>query len=137
MSTKIHNKLLSIHMTKRKYSIYDALETIRKRPGMYVGDIDLNAINTYLSGYWMAMNDADFDDVSNPEFSKFHEFVRARFNYVESTAGWANMIKAVVIGLDSENIYWENYDKDMTFEQQNEALALFYKLIDEFKAGNA
>lgn len=124
-------------MTKKKYSIYEALETIRKRPGMYVGDIDLNAINTYLAGYWMAMKDADINDVSNPEFHTFHEFVRARYNYDESTAGWANMIKAVVIGLDPEKIRWENYDKDMTFEQQKEALALFYQLIEEFKLKNA
>jgi hypothetical protein len=124
-------------MNKREYSIYDALKTIRKRPGMYAGDIDLNAIKTYLAGYTMAMIDAELEDVSEPEFHSFHEFVRAKYNYFESTAGWANMIKAIVIGLEPENLVWEDYDKDMTFEQQKEALVLFYDLLEEFRGSNA
>lgn len=119
---------------KESYSIYNVLEAIRKRPGMYVGEIDLNYINSFIWGYEMAMDDAGVEDVSRPEFRKFHEFVRAKYNYYESTAGWANMIKAVVLGLNPETVCWEGYDSEMTIEQQKQALSKFYELLDEFKS---
>lgn len=73
----------------------------------------------------MAMRDAGVEDVSTPDFDGFHEFVRERYNYFESTAGWANMIKAVVIGLDPNHIRWENYDHAMTFDQKKRRLICF------------
>lgn len=104
---------------------------------MYIGDLDLDNLKTYIHGYQRAMDDAKINDVSTPEFHGLHEFVRKKYNYFESTAGWANMIKAVVLGLDPENISWESYDKNITFEQQKEALAKFYELLEEYKETSA
>jgi len=104
---------------------------------MYVGNLgflDLNNFSTYINGYIRAMDDAEINDISSPEFHGFHEFVRSKFNYYEATAGWANMIKAVEIGLEPENIRWESYDKEMTFEQHKKSIIKFYELLDEYRS---
>ncbi|WNB74442.1 hypothetical protein [Methylomonas koyamae] len=120
-------------MSKVNYSIYDILDRIEKRPGMYVGDVTLGNLMTYMHGYEMAMRDAEVKDVSIPEFHGFHEFVRKKFGYYESTAGWANMILAVTIGLSPKNIIWENYNVGVTYEQHIESVKTFYKLLNEFR----
>jgi hypothetical protein len=121
-------------MGKANYSIYyDVLDRIEKHPGMYVGNVTLGNLMTYLHGYEIAMRDAEVKDVSIPEFHAFHEFVREKFGFYESTAGWANMILAVTIGLSPKNITWEGYDVGVTCEQHIESVKAFYKLLNEFR----
>ncbi len=112
---------------------YDHLEKIKVRIGMYVGDVSLKSLDAYISGYLMALSDLNFAQ-EQPNFRDFHEFVRAKYNYFELTAGWANMITAVVLGYKPENIVWADvFAETMTFEQHQQSIALFYELLEEFK----
>ncbi len=124
-------------MSRSTYNIYDILDKVRKRPGMYIGDEKLENMRSYLAGYQMAMMDLNLEDTAEPSFYEFHEWIRNRFNYYESTAGWCNMIFAVVLGFDPENIRWENYQKDATTEQHRESIREFYRLLDEYRESNA
>lgn len=119
-------------MSIKYYSIYNILTIIKKRPGMYVGEVSLRSIKVYLHGYEMAMMDAGVKDVSIPRFHDFNEFVREKYGYYESTAGWVNMILAVTIGLDPRNISWKTYGQAVTFEQHKKSVELFYQLLSEF-----
>ena len=120
-------------MNLDSYDIYNVLERVRKRPGLYIGEENLNSLLVYIGGYSGAMMDAKIACVSKPEFGGFHEFVREKYGYSESTMGWANMILASTLGLDPKNIRWENYDNDVSREQYKESINVFYKLLDEFK----
>ena len=132
-----HHNLKSIGGLKveRQYSIYDLLAIIRKRPGMYIGEITLNNLFNYISGYRAAMDIAGIEDISIPEFYDFHEFVKEQYGYRESTAGWANMILAVTIGLNPSEIIWENYDSNITSEQHKTSVDRFFQLIDAYRLG--
>lgn len=99
---------------------------------MFIGDVTLNNLFTYLAGYRTAMDFAGIEDISTPQFNDFHEFVRAKYGYYESTAGWANMILAVTIGLDPNQIRWESYDSEVSQEQHEKSVETFFELIDEF-----
>lgn len=120
-------------MIKNEYSVYDVLATLETRPGMYMSDITLNHFMTYLFGYEMAMRNVGIKDMSKPKFQGFHEFVKEKYGYFESTAGWANMILAATIGLSPKNIRWENYDINVTREQHLESIKTFYSLINEYR----
>lgn len=120
-------------MSKVNYSIYDVLDRIEKRPAMYIGDVTLGNIMVLIHGYEIAMQDAGIKDGSIPEFSAFHEFVQKKYGYYESTAGWANMILAVTIGLSPDGITWEDYDVGVTREQHFESVKTFFSLLNEFR----
>lgn len=121
-------------MSKNTFDIYHILEKIRHRPAMYIGDETLENLRSFLAGYSMAMNEHKKEDASQPRFSDFHEWVREYYGYYESTAGWANMILAVVLRLEPQTISWENYDKGVTFEQHRESVRTFYALLDEYRS---
>jgi len=109
------------------------LNTIEKRPGMYVYGEHLRNISIYMQGYIHAMKDAGIDDQSNPDIDGFHEFVRGKFGFYEATAGWPNMIFSVSLGLEPENIVWKNYDVGATREQHKKSIVIFYKLLNEYR----
>jgi hypothetical protein len=100
---------------------------------MYIGDVTLKNLSIYLNGFNMAMINAEVKDISNPDFYSFNNFIKEKFGYSEPTAGWANMILAVSIGLTPKNVIWENYDTAITDEQHIESVKLFYKLLHEFR----
>ncbi len=112
---------------------YDHLEKIKVRIGMYIYEVSLKSLFIYISGYMMALSELNIAQ-EQPKFHDFHEFVRAKYNYFESTAGWANMITAVVLDYQPENIVWEDvFAETMTFEQHQQSIELFYELLAEFK----
>lgn len=116
-----------------EFNIFSVLETIRKRPAMYVGQTSLKNIHVFLSGYLMAMMEIGATDLTDPGFGNFHDWIANKFGYRESTAGWPNMILAAVIGCNPQSIEWESYDSNVTIEQHIESVAVFYKLLDEYK----
>lgn len=121
-------------MTISEYSIYNTIDLIRKRPGMYIGDPSPKQLFVFLTGYGMAMDDAGITDISHPPFFReFHDWVARKLGFHESTAGWPNMIMAVTLGLNPKKIRWENYAVKATYQQKSEATELVFKLIDEYR----
>ncbi|MEL6871179.1 MAG: hypothetical protein AAFO81_15380 [Pseudomonadota bacterium] len=101
---------------------------------MYIGNTDLAVLHVFLEGYRMAMEDTGASDSSDPNFSLFHQFVNEKYGFGRSTAGWANVIKAVSLGHSRDDVSWDTYDREMTADQKDAAMRLFYSLLDEYKA---
>lgn len=91
----------------------DLLDKIRPRPGMYIGYHSPTHLHSFLCGFSLATN-FESSSTEEPCFDDFHDWVAKRLNYPESTSGWAYMIE------DQR-------------EDKEEALWLFFELLDEFR----
>lgn len=100
---------------------YSLIETIRKRPGMYLGSNSITALMNFLHGYQFALHelrkfdDACPDNLFPLDFYFMHEYTTLLYDLYESTAGWRN------------HILW-NCGGD-----EEKALFKFFELFDEFK----
>lgn len=119
---------------KSSYSLYDVIETIGKRPAMYVGEQRLKNMGLFLNGYQMAMHDAGVENATEPAFAGFHEFVRQKLNFSGGSAGWERMILAVAAGCDPRQVTWEELDAPRSLEVHQKSLALFFQLLQEFRS---
>lgn len=116
---------------------YKALKMIEGRQLVFfVNETNhtLNGIRTFLSGYELALhnNEIAWD---GPEMIVFHDWVARKLKFGESTAGWANMILAVTIGLDPKTTNWMVFDANysaITPEQHLESIERFYELLEEY-----
>ena len=120
-------------MSSGEFSIYRAIDIVRRRPGMYIGDPSPEKLLVFLWGYMLAMGHAGLEDKSEPSFQGFHNWVAKRFGFYESTAGWPNMILAITLGLDPRTIRWEGYDATATGAQLIEATERCFTLLDEYR----
>jgi hypothetical protein len=96
-------------------SIYDLLEQIRRRPGMYIGVRSIIHLHSHLYGYTSGLARVGFALRDQKDFHRFHDWVARRLGYYSSTPGWANMIR----------------DKSASDE---EAFEQFYILLAEFRS---
>ena len=94
-------------------TVYELIDMLRLRTGMYIGYESPTHLNAYLSGYRLAKIDDPFIP-QKPSFHGFHDWVANKFDYAESTSGWAYMIE------DQR-------------EDKGEALLLFFELLDEYR----
>lgn len=72
------------------------IESIRRRPAMYMGVKSLTAFHQFLNGYQLA---CDLHQIKDDRLglripSDFHDWVAYRTHFRESTTGWCNMIVA-------------------------------------------
>lgn len=73
--------------------IYELLERIKPRPGMYLGKKSITLLKAFISGYYFARqtnNVAILEEI--PPFGKFHDWIARYYNWESSTAGWNNII---------------------------------------------
>jgi hypothetical protein len=98
-------------------NLYEYVDAIRIRPGMYIGENSLSAMYFHIGGYLTACDLKGIEETLTPEFHTFHDFVAKYYSYRESTAGWKNIILK---------------EKD---GNEQEALTEFYKLFDLFRQG--
>ena len=74
-------------------SIYELLEMIRQKPGMYLGQRSLTALRGFISGYYFGREENDMlVEEEIPPFRQFHDWVARYYKWYESTAGWKNII---------------------------------------------
>ena len=111
----------------------------RKRLVMYTGEESLKSIFFYLQTYKFALLKHGIKDSETYEFWYFHEFVKNRFGFSESTAGWKNMIVADYLGFkgDMKTWCWEDFferEKEMNIEDHKASIKYFFELFDEFYA---
>lgn len=79
---------------------------------MYIGHLSPTHLNSFIHGYYMGASLPLKSEY--PDFHGFHDWVAKKFDYYESTSGWAYMI--------------EDQRK-----AQDEALWLFFELLDEYR----
>lgn len=80
---------------------------------MYIGYHSPTHLHSFLSGFSLAM-EFKSDKKEKTDFNEFHDWVAKKLAYFESTSGWAYMIE------DQR-------------EDKEEALWLFFELLDEFR----
>lgn len=98
---------------------YSLIETIRTRPGMYLGTLGITALMNFMHGYQFALRERgerSADNLFPLDFYFMHEYTALLYGLYESTAGWRN------------HILW-NCGGD-----EEKALFKFFELFDEFKA---
>ncbi len=103
----------------RDSDLYDVLEEIKPRPGLFLGTNNLKNLNQFLNGFFYGQYKynkicEEQTDIFPLSFWFFHEFVKNYYNKYESTSGWCNMILSEVAS-------------------EEKALNKFYELIDVYK----
>ena len=74
-------------------SVYELLDVVRQKPGLFIGEPSITALNHFINGFEAGLRSVDnaFDDVE-PPFIAFHDWIAARLGFPESTPGWRNML---------------------------------------------
>lgn len=118
-----------------EYNIYDLLEKINVRTGMYIGEQKLENLMSFLAGYHFAMNSVGAVENSQPDFRGFHNWVAAKYGFYESTSGWADMILVAELGLHPRENSEDREDckRKATEIQHENSVRTFFKLVGEFK----
>ncbi|MBD2181870.1 hypothetical protein H6S82_00180 [Planktothrix sp. FACHB-1355] len=95
--------------------MFEILEKIKTRPGMYIGRASVSDLFMFLVGYKTARRELGIElSEEEKEFAEhFHDWVQQRFN-VRTNNSWAKII-----------LLFTRDEKD--------AFECFYKLLDEFK----
>ena len=92
--------------------IFNLINRIRRRPAMYIGYSSPTHLQSFLHGFTFERQIEATNELG--ELSNFNDWVAKKYNYYESTSGWAYMIED------------QRGDK-------SEALHLFFELWDEFR----
>jgi hypothetical protein len=97
-------------------NLYELIAQIKARPGLFFDDQSISALYYFINGYGQACAINGIEENETPPFSEFHEFVRRKTKFSESTSGWKNMI--------------------LSFNDQDEAkaFAMFFILFEEFSS---
>ena len=95
-------------------SIYDVLDRIRKRPGMYIAEPSINRLHAFLVGYTAGLGRVRFALRDEVGFHRFHDWVARRLGFGGSASGWCNMIRS-------------------KSASEADAFERFFALLDEFR----
>jgi hypothetical protein len=95
--------------------LYTYLDLIRTRPGMYIGGNSISLLMYHVAGYEAACRWKGMEEHLDPLWYGFHEYVRSRTGFGESTSGWSNMLLAFSGGDEAKG------------------LKLFFELFDAFR----
>jgi hypothetical protein len=103
-----------IEVIPKPETLYALIRQIEERPGFYFEAENISAPDHFLSGYLQACLMKGIEQSNTPPFRDFHEFVRGKTKFSESTSGWRHML--------------------LSFNGDDEAKALdmFFALFEEF-----
>lgn len=96
-------------------SVYELLDVIRKKPGLFIGEASITALRAYIDGFLAglrAIGQRLGDE--EPPFGDFFDWIAARYGFEESTIGW----KAILL---------------QAAGREDAALARFFEELDEFR----
>ncbi|MFB2894122.1 hypothetical protein ACE1CI_14525 [Aerosakkonemataceae cyanobacterium BLCC-F50] len=114
MTTEVTQNILNV---KTEY-LYDLLERIKQRPGMYLGKSSITRLRMLLDGYGMARMELGLPRTEQEgEFNGFQEWIQQRYN-ITSSHGWDSIILF--------------YSAD-----EREALEKFFELFEKFCNGES
>ena len=98
-------------------NVYELLDKMRRRPGMYIGVANPTYLYSFLSGYFMDREEMINENHNEPDFHLFHDFIAKRFGYESSSKNWSEIIEEQSDGR----------------EDKEDALWIFFELLDEFR----
>jgi hypothetical protein len=101
----------------KQANLYSYSDLIRTRPGIYIGGQTISLMAYHIAGYEAACRWKGVEELLDPPWSNFREYVRERTGYAESTSGWNNMLLHFCGG------------------DEVKALGLFIKMFDAFRSG--
>ena len=89
-------------------TVYELLDVIRKKTGIFIGRPSLTALSAYVDGFQSALCaiGAPLED-EHPPFQGFHDWIAVRYGYAESTLGWVHMLLESVEG--NENAAFQRF----------------------------
>lgn len=93
-------------------TLYQVLDRIRERPAMWIGEASISALRSFIDGFFIACNGGTQEI---PDFNGFNDFVGEYYGKY-TTPGWKNLILSDSYG------------------NEQEALRIFFDLLDEFRA---
>lgn len=109
--------LQRITEVKSEY-LYEMLQEIEKRPGMYLGKRSITRLRSFLDGYMGAREDLGLPQTEQErEFNGFQEWIQERFN-ITSSHGWDSII-----------LFYSADERD--------ALDKFFELFEKFRNGES
>lgn len=96
-------------------NVYDFIQIIRPRVGMYIGEAKMTNLRCFLDGYHTAEHVNDIRNNEFPPFDYFHRWCAKKCLKQSSSQGWDSIILR------------------KTKNDETIAMELFFTLIDEFK----
>jgi hypothetical protein len=105
-----------IQVIPKPENLYQLIEQIKVRPAMYLGSNTITALKSFIDGYHFACYMKNVEEELSPPWQDFHEFVRARTGFGESTGGWCHMLLHA-------------YDDD-----EERGIAAFFEAFEDFSA---
>ncbi|HEY9848000.1 MAG TPA: hypothetical protein V6D28_00970 [Leptolyngbyaceae cyanobacterium] len=107
--------LQKIAEVKSEY-LYEMLQEIKKRPGIFLGRSSITRLRSFLDGYMGAREDLGLPQTSQErEFNGFQDWIQERFN-ITSSHGWDSII-----------LFYSADERD--------ALDKFFELFEKFQNG--
>lgn len=98
--------------------LYEMLEKIKQRPGMFLGKTSITRLRAFLDGYMSSREDLGLPPTQQElEFNQFQDWIQTRFK-ITSSHGWDSIILF--------------YSVDET-----EALNNFFELFEQFRKGES
>ncbi|MCL1471088.1 hypothetical protein [Argonema antarcticum] len=96
--------------------LYEMLQEIKKRPGMFLGRCSITRLRSFLDGYMGAREDLGLPPTDQErEFNGFQDWIQKRYN-ITSSHGWDSII-----------LFYSADERD--------ALDNFFKLFEKFQNG--
>jgi hypothetical protein len=106
----------SLHPNISPISIYEWLDRIRKKPGLYLGESSITRLEAFLVGLRIGVEQATRQTLRDDHhFSGFREWVVQKLGHASSGAGWQDMI----------------LEKNAS---EKDALERFFTLLDEYRS---
>ncbi|AHJ31459.1 hypothetical protein [Nodularia spumigena] len=95
------------------FDLYELISKIRKRPAMYLGQISISNLRTFLAGYCFARRQMGMPQTpQEQQFSQFQSWIQEKIN-------------------QTSNQTWDQIILSFSQDQQT-ALQTFFNLFDEF-----
>lgn len=74
-------------------NIYDLIDLMKERSGMFIGENKISAMSSFLDGYQFCARTHNIkQEKVFPPFWYFHEWAIETYKWYESTAGWKTII---------------------------------------------
>ena len=108
----------TIQLKVKSEYFYEMLESVKQRPGMYLGICSITRLRSFLDGYMGARQDLGLPVTKEEsEFYKFQDWIQERFD-IKSYYGWNDIIL-------------------LNSADEKDALNKFFELFEKFKNGES